>query len=88
MLEVPGTPWREERWDEEEAMQHAPPQGGGWARMPGEARHGFTHFELAMDLFAARGGRIEPAEGEELRAVEEAERALPTVMRKLLKLAC
>ncbi len=87
MLEVPGTPWREARWDAAEAMAHAPPQGQGWQPVPGEARHGFTHFELAMDLFAARVGRIEPGLGEEVRTVEEAERALPTVMRKLMRLA-
>lgn len=86
MLEVPGTPWREARWGAAEALDHAPPQGHDWRAVPGEARHGFTHFELAMDLFAARVARIEPGEGEEVRAAEEAERVVPTVMRKLLKL--
>lgn len=86
MLEVPGTPWREDRWELDEAIPYAPPQGADWQPTPGEARHGFTHFELAMDLFAARVARIEPRDGEEVRGMEEAERALPTVMRKLLRL--
>jgi A/G-specific adenine glycosylase len=87
MLEVPGTPWRDAAWAEAEALPHAPPQGAAWRRVPGEARHGFTHFELAMDLYAARVPRLDPAAGEEARPVAEAEVALPTVMRKLLRLA-
>ncbi len=87
MLEVPGTPWQPARWATQDALAHAPGQGCGWQPVPGEARHGFTHFELAMDLFAAQVARIEPGEGEELRALAEAEPALPSVMRKLLRLA-
>ncbi len=64
MLEVPGTPWRDTRWDEAEALPHAP-LAAPWRLLPGLARHGFTHFELEMVLFAAdlpRGAA--PPEGE------------------------
>ncbi len=52
MLEVPGTPWRDMPWGEAEALPHAP-LALPWRRLPGLARHGFTHFELEMVLFAA-----------------------------------
>jgi A/G-specific adenine glycosylase len=77
MLEVPGTPWREAAWEEAEALGHAPVPGLAWRRVPGIARHGFTHFELEMALLAASVPVLAPAEGGE---------ALPTVMRKLLAL--
>ena len=87
MLEVPGTPWREAPWSREEALAHAPRAELPWRDVPGEARHGFTHFELRMALFAAEMARIEPGEGEEARPLAEAEAALPTAMRRLLRLA-
>jgi A/G-specific adenine glycosylase len=76
MLEVPGTPWRDAPWAEAEALAHAPVAGLGWRRVPGLARHGFTHFELEMALFAAPVPRLDPPAA-----------VLPTVMRKLLALA-
>jgi A/G-specific adenine glycosylase len=51
------------------------------------ARHGFTHFELEMVLYAATLPRLEPPEGMEMRPPAEAGAALPTVMRRLLELA-
>ncbi len=90
MLELPGTPWREEggAWTQREALAHAPPVPGlAWRRVPGVARHGFTHFELEMLLFRAAVPRIEAPEGMEARPLAEAGAALPTVMRRLLRLA-
>jgi A/G-specific adenine glycosylase len=87
MLEVPGTPWRDAPWAEAEALAHAPVAGLGWRRVPGLARHGFTHFELEMALFAAPVPRLDPPEGTEARPLAEAAAVLPTVMRKLLALA-
>ena len=93
MLEVPGAPWREAPWGQAEALAHAPVLPGpgpgpglDWAPVPGVARHGFTHFELEMRLFAARVARLEPPPGLEARPLAEAAAALPTVMRKLLEL--
>jgi A/G-specific adenine glycosylase len=86
MLEIPGTPWRAEPWAEAEALAHAP-LAADWRRLPGTARHGFTHFELAMALYAAPlpGGAAPP--GLEARPPAEARAALPTAMRRLLALA-
>ncbi|WP_043361071.1 A/G-specific adenine glycosylase [Belnapia sp. F-4-1] len=87
MLELPGTPWRDEAWTEAEALPHAPIPGLAWRRLPGIARHGFTHFELEMQLYAATIPRLDPPEGMEARDLKDAEAALPTVMRRLLALA-
>jgi A/G-specific adenine glycosylase len=85
MLELPGTPWREAGWNAAEALAHAPLPGVGWRAPPGEARHGFTHFELRMTLLAARHDAAAP-EGFGWMAPDAARAAMPTVMRKLLAL--
>ena len=88
MAALPGTPWREgDPWIDAEALAFAP-LSAGWAPLPGEARHGFTHMELAMRLLAARvpAGTAAP---DALFWLPEAEAraALPTAMRRLLLLA-
>jgi A/G-specific adenine glycosylase len=87
MLELPGTPWRDAPWTEAEALAQAPVPGPAWRRLPGVARHGFTHFELEMQLYAATVPRLDPPEGMEARDRAEAASVLPTVMRRLLDLA-
>jgi A/G-specific adenine glycosylase len=59
--------------------------GLDWRGM-GQVRHGFTHFELIIDLLACRVPVIE-AEGfvHPLDALEEA--ALPSVMWKCVRMA-
>lgn len=85
MLEIPGTPWRDAAWAEAEAMAHAPLPGLGWSPLPGEARHGFTHFELRMTLLQA--GTAAPApEGFAWMERDAARTAMPTAMRRLLAL--
>ena len=86
MLEVPGTPWRiGAPWTEAEAIAHAPVPAR-WYPVPGTARHGFTHFELEMILFAAPLPRGAVPEGE-WQPPEAARAAVPSVMRRLLDLA-
>jgi A/G-specific adenine glycosylase len=87
MLELPGTPWRDAPWDDVEALALAPLPGLDWKRVPGVARHGFTHFELEMALFAARVPALTPPDGTEARPLAEAAAAMPTVMRRLIDLA-
>jgi A/G-specific adenine glycosylase len=86
MLEIPGAPWRDTPWPEGDALAYAPVADLGWRRVPGLARHGFTHFELEMALFAAAVPRLDLPSGTEARPLAEAAAVLPTVMRKLLAL--
>ncbi len=83
MTELPGTPWRAERWSPADAFVHAP-MPAAW-QPAGAVRHGFTHFELHIALFSARVERIE-GEGflHPMDALDAA--ALPSLMRKCVSL--
>jgi A/G-specific adenine glycosylase len=85
MLELPGTPWREEGWTRQDALAHAPLKGLRWTALPGEASHGFTHFELRMTLLGARHPGEAP-EGCHFMDRAAAAAAMPTAMRRLLAL--
>lgn len=85
MLEVPGTPWRANPWPETEALDHAP-STAAWRPVEGIARHGFTHFELEMRLYAAPAVTMAAVAGEWMLP-SAARGALPSVMRRLLDLA-
>jgi A/G-specific adenine glycosylase len=84
MTELPGTEWRGSPWTVAEALAVAP-MAVEW-RGVGQVRHGFTHFELVIDLLASQVPVIE-AEGfaQPLDALEEA--ALPSVMWKCVRIA-
>lgn len=84
MTELPGTVWRLAPWLATE-REDAAPVRTVW-RDVGEIRHGLTHFELRVQVLAARVSRIE-AEGF-LRPTDQlASEALPSVMRKCVALA-
>ena len=84
MLELPGTAWRAEAWDEAAALACAPQQAC-WRRV-GEARHGFTHFELHIDVYAARVPTIDAA-GLLVAIAALDDAALPTAMRRCIDVA-
>ena len=84
MTELPGTVWRDAPWPAEEALRHAP-MPADW-RPAGEVRHGFTHFELRLHVFAARVQQID-ADGFMRPVAALATEALPSVMRKCVRMA-
>ena len=84
MSELPGTPWRGEPWTASEANAHAPMQAD-W-REAGEVLHGLTHFELHLRVQVASVVHI-VAEGVLCARDDLAAAALPSVMRKCLKIA-
>ncbi len=84
MMELPGTPWRAAPWTMAEALAAAP-LPAAW-RALGQVRHGFTHFTLTLDLYAAEAAAI-GAQGELHPADALAGTALPSVMRKCVALA-
>jgi A/G-specific adenine glycosylase len=85
MLEIPGTPWRDLPWTRREALRHAPLPDLAWRAIPGEAEHGFTHFELRMTLLSAGFGGPAPV-GFDWMAPAAARAAMPTAMKRLLDL--
>ncbi len=87
MLEIPGTPWREQPWPTAEALAHAPVAGLAWRPAPGVAEHGFTHFALEMVLLVAEVPRLVAPDGMEARPLAGLAAGLPTAMRRVLALA-
>jgi A/G-specific adenine glycosylase len=84
MSELPGTPWLPQRWTLPHALPHAPITAD-W-REAGEVRHGLTHFELHLRVLVARVEQVE-ADGIWCPRNDLAGAALPSVMRKCLKVA-
>ena len=84
MLELPGAEWRAVPWAVADALAQAP-QAALW-RLAGQARHGFTHFELLMDVYVADVAEI-AAPGLLRDAASLGTEALPTAMRRCVAVA-
>jgi len=87
MDEVPSTPWREGALLTEAALADAPVPAR-WTVLDGLVRHTFTHFHLELTVARATAttGRLaELAPGTSWCTLDRmTERALPTVMRKVI----
>jgi A/G-specific adenine glycosylase len=84
MLQPPLGPWGETFPSRDKALAQAPFRAA-WKKLPGIVRHGFTHFELEMEVWVARcfhprDGR----KGEWVASDRLSDVALPTVMRKII----
>jgi A/G-specific adenine glycosylase len=86
MMELPSTQWREGRTANGAAARQAPVKAR-FRALDGRVRHGFTHFDLELTVFAGRAAL-------DTRAPEDAlwcpvdrlgEHALPTLMKKLVR---
>ena len=82
-LALPGTAWRSEPWPEAEALAAAP--GTAPWRLAGTAEHGFTHFTLRAEVYAAHVPTL-PAGGERRHAAE-VEAEMPTVFARMARIA-
>ncbi|WP_413204788.1 A/G-specific adenine glycosylase [Rhodospirillum sp. A1_3_36] len=86
MMEVPSTPWREDPWTLEEARAEAP-LTANWTPLSEGIRHTFTHFHLELSVARARVSTRDQARGLWVKPADFHAHALPTVMRKIIKLA-
>lgn len=91
MMEVPSTDWRAEPWTAAEATRHAPMRTR-WRSVAGVVSHTFTHFELTLTVLtgtAVDAVRSDIAGADALWwSVDRlGEQALPTVMKKIARLA-
>ncbi|MBI5165551.1 MAG: A/G-specific adenine glycosylase [Magnetospirillum sp.] len=84
MMEVPSSPWQDEGAALAAAARHAP-LACDWRPLPGLVRHGFTHFELELQVVAGRAGPNPAARGIWCPLDHLGDQALPTVMRKVVK---
>jgi A/G-specific adenine glycosylase len=82
MDEVPSSQWREGKFELAEALREAPVEAR-WQTLDGLVRHTFTHFHL--ELVVARASVAKTVSGEWCAIDKLDERALPTVMRKIIE---
>jgi A/G-specific adenine glycosylase len=85
MMEIPTSDWRPEPWAADEAAE-AGPVRADWRELPGTVRHIFTHIDLRLTLRTA--GLRKPPAGMIAAPLDGlGGYALPSVMRKIVKLA-
>ena len=86
MLEVPGTEWGDRKLAKDAALRKAP-LSAEWRWSDGIVRHVFTHFalELQVAIATVRGRPLADAEWVPIDQLGTV--ALPSVMRKVAKLA-
>ncbi len=83
MRQPPLGPWTERFPSAKEAMLQVP-FAAQWRKLPGIVRHGFTHFELEIEVHAAEVTKRPKSEGVWVDVEDLSEAALPTVMRKIV----
>lgn len=84
MLQPPLGPWAEDFPTRAQALSQAPFHAA-WTKCSGIVRHGFTHFELEIEVYAAQVVHRPKVEGDWIAAHRLGDVALPTVMRKILE---
>ena len=84
MTEVPTSEWAHD-FDDTRALDHAPLRAN-WRRIPGIVTHTFTHFPLALTVYATkvRATTPPPAGTRWLPFGEVAGEAFPSLMRKVI----
>ncbi len=85
MMEIPSTGWREQGWEDSAALTLAPAPAD-WRPVTGVVRHTFTHFHLELRVLAARIDDPALAHGVWCQRTQFTEYALPTVMKKIVRL--
>lgn len=84
MIEVPSTDW-DKKTAERKTTPPLPP-GARWKKLSGEVRHSFTHFDLYLDLYAARSERKIFKDGFWQDQSRLTEVALPTLFKKAIRM--
>jgi A/G-specific adenine glycosylase len=83
MLQPPLGAWGEVFPELSVAIETAP-FAGSWSKRPGFVNHGFTHFELELEVYVANFHARPNGEGMWYAPNELKGAALPTVMRKVI----
>ena len=84
MLEPPLGPWEENFPSKVRALKQVPFEAE-WKKRAGLVRHGFTHFELEIEVYAAQLSKRPKTPGDWVPRDKLGEVALPTVMRKIVE---
>lgn len=84
MMQPPQGPWSKNFPSLKQAHLQAP-FSSSWRKLPGIVRHGFTHFELEIEVYWAEvGTRPTSTSGDWVNANALHTVALPTAMKKIL----
>jgi A/G-specific adenine glycosylase len=83
MLQPPLGPWTESFPSAKEAALQAPFRAE-WKKRVGLVRHGFTHFELEIEVYSIDLAKRPKVDGQWVADADLRSSALPTVMRKIL----
>ena len=83
MLQPPLGPWAEKFPSKAKAMKQAPFKAD-WKKRGGIVRHGFTHFELEIEVYSATLSKRPRTVGIWVESDVLPSAALPTVMRKII----
>ncbi|MGD0142587.1 MAG: A/G-specific adenine glycosylase [Rhizomicrobium sp.] len=83
MLQPPLGPWAEDFPSVKAALVQAP-FAAQWRKHAGIVRHGFTHFELEIEVYSAALPKRPRTEGRWIAEDALRQAALPTVMRKIV----
>ncbi len=84
MLQPPLGPWTNEFPSAKEAVLQAP-FAASWTKRAGVVKHGFTHFELEIEVYTVAAPVLARADGSRwVHRDRLASAALPTVMRKII----
>lgn len=86
MTGFPSTFWREGDWPERAEIETASPVSIEWSEVPGEAVHVFTHFRLSMRVLRGACPKGANLDGFWVTPAAFGAHALPTVMKKVIKL--
>lgn len=86
MTGFPSTPWREGDWPDVDEIETASPLTADWSEVPGETTHVFTHFRLTMRVIKGTCPSGANLDGFWVDPDAFSEHALPTVMKKVVKL--
>jgi A/G-specific adenine glycosylase len=84
MLEPPLGPWDADFPSRTVALKQAP-FAAEWKKRPGIVRHGFTHFELEIEVYVADVAKRPSFKGRWVARAELPNVELPTVMRKIVE---
>lgn len=86
MYQLPTTAWTQDN-AKIEKLEHRYDKQLRFKPMNVEVRHTFTHFDLVLEIWAARPSKnFKPHKGRFVSAVEIGAYALPTLMQKVMKL--
>lgn len=86
MHEVPATPWDSKAGWAADPGLHVPLEAAAWRTLPGVVRHGFTHFDLELEVRAARLPGEPEVAGAEWWPLDRLDAAaLPTLMAKVVR---